>query len=454
MQVSHTVSAVFDDRNLIGYAGLVPVLQLARRAGLQDLLGARLTVRSPNPVSKSTCVVAGMLCGADSIDDLDVIRHGGMGRVFDDVRAPSTLGTFLRSFTFGHVRQLDAVNSRLLTGLAGLVPGLLAGGDQMTYVDVDDTIREVHGYAKQGAAYGYSGLKGLNAQLAVVSTPTAAPVIAAARLRKGNVKSGHGAGRLVGDALRTARGCGASGPVLVRADSGYYQHATIAAAVKHGSWFSVTARQDRKVRAAIAAVDDRSWTAIKYPRAVFDEQAGAWISDAEVAETPYVAFTSRRKKQHVACRLVVRRVRALNPQQQGEELFPVWRYHAFVTNSTLPTVDADRTHRAHAIVEQVIAELKDGPMAHAPSALFTANAAWLAHAVTAFNLTRAAGVIASRRHAVARCATLRRRLIAVPGRIATSARRVTLHLPAAWPWAASINNLFDATAGPPRPATA
>src|SRR4051794_20421976 len=148
MQVSHTVSAVFDDRNLIGHAGLVPVLQLAQRAGLHDLLGAHLTVRSPNPVAKCMSVVAGMLCGADSIDDLDVIRHGGMSRVFDDARAPSTLGTFLRSFTFGHVRQLDAVNTRLLTALAALVPNLLAGADQLTYLDIDDTIREVHGYAK------------------------------------------------------------------------------------------------------------------------------------------------------------------------------------------------------------------------------------------------------------------------------------------------------------------
>src|SRR5690242_14988345 len=137
MQVSHTVSAIFDDRNLIGYAGLVPVLQLAQRAGLHDLVDAHLTVRSPNPVAKSTSVVTGMLCGADSIDDLDVIRHGGMSRVFDDARAPSTLGTFLRSFTFGHVRQLDAVNSRLLIGLAGLVPGLLAGCDQLSYLDID-----------------------------------------------------------------------------------------------------------------------------------------------------------------------------------------------------------------------------------------------------------------------------------------------------------------------------
>ena len=176
MQVSHMVSAVFDDPNLIGHAGLVPVLQLAQRAGLHDLVGAHLSVPSPNLVAKTSSVIAGMLCGADSIDDLDVIRHGGMRRVFEDVRAPSTLGTFLRSFTFGHVRQLDAVNTRLLSSLCGLAPGLLSGADQLTYVDVDDTIREVHGYAKQGVAYGYSKVKGLNAQIAVLSTPAAVSV--------------------------------------------------------------------------------------------------------------------------------------------------------------------------------------------------------------------------------------------------------------------------------------
>jgi len=156
-QASHKVSAVFDDPNLIGSAGLVPVRRLAHRAGLQDLLEQRLSVPSANAAAKAACVMAGMLAGADSIDDLELLRHGGMGRVFPDVRAPSTLGTFLRSFTFGHVRQLDAVHTRVLAGLATVVPQLLAGVDGLAFIDIDDTIREVHGYAKQGAAYGYSG---------------------------------------------------------------------------------------------------------------------------------------------------------------------------------------------------------------------------------------------------------------------------------------------------------
>ena len=165
MQALHTIDAKFDDANLIGSAGLVPVMRLAERAGLQQLLAERLSVSSPNAAVKAGCVVAGMVAGADSIDDLDVLRHGGMAKVVSGVRAPSTVGTFLRTFTFGHVRQLDAVSSQVLAGLAGVVPRLLAGSEAMAFVDIDDTIREVHGYKKQGVAYGYSGVKGLNAQL-------------------------------------------------------------------------------------------------------------------------------------------------------------------------------------------------------------------------------------------------------------------------------------------------
>ncbi len=160
MQAFHKIDAVFDDPNLIGSAGLVPVMRLAERAGLHDLLRQRLSVPSANASVKAACVVAGMIAGADSIDDLDVLRHGGMGKVFTGVRAPSTVGTFLRTFTFGHVRQLDAVAARTLEGLAAVSPQLLAGTESMAFVDVDDTIRQVHGYRKQGAAYGYSGVKG------------------------------------------------------------------------------------------------------------------------------------------------------------------------------------------------------------------------------------------------------------------------------------------------------
>jgi len=450
VQALHKVDAVFDDPNLIGSAGLVPVMRLADRAGLHELLQERLSVPSANACVKAACVVAGMLAGADSIDDLDVLRHGGMSKVVTGVRAPSTVGTFLRTFTFGHVRQLDAVAARVVAGLAAVVPRLLAGTESMAFVDVDDTIREVHGYQKQGAAYGYSGVKGLNAQLAVLSSPTCAPVIAAARLRKGNAVSGHGANRLISDAVATARAAGVTGQVMVRADSGYYRRDVIAAAVTGKAWFSVTVRMNPAVTRAITAIPEKAWTTIRYPRGIWDEQEQRWLSEAQVAETTFTAFTSAPKKRQVTCRLVVRRVQRLNPAAAAgqDELFTTWRHHGFVTNSTLSTVAADETHRDHALIEQVIAELKNGPLAHAPSGKFAANAAWLALACLAFNVLRAAGAAASARHAKARWATLRTHLIEVPARVASSARRRVLHLPTNWPWAPAWEDLWATATAP------
>jgi Transposase DDE domain group 1 len=315
VRVCHGLSVVFDDPNLVSCAGLVPIIKLAERAGLHRLVGERLRVDAEggaNPVVKVTSLVAGMVAGADSIDDMDLLRHGGMGRVFDQTRAPSTLGTFLRAFTFGHVRQLDAVASRLLAGLAGHTP-LLPGADQIAYLDVDDTVRETHGYAKQGAGYGYTGVRGLNALLATVSTPLAAPVIAACRLRKGSVNSARGAERLIAEAAGTARSAGASGLLVARLDSAFYNHQVIRACQRHGVRFSVTARLNRSVLTAIGGIDERAWTTIKYPDAVWDEDEQRWISEAEVAEVPYPAFGSRRKADQVTAWLIVRRVRRLNP---------------------------------------------------------------------------------------------------------------------------------------------
>jgi hypothetical protein len=340
VKACHKVSAVFDDPNLVSAAGLVPTLQLGHAAGLQHLLEQSLSVASANAAAKSGCIVAGMLAGADSIDDLELLRAGAMPRLFDGVRAPSTLGTYLRSFTHGHVQQLDAVNRRLLTGLTARVPALLWGAtdpDGIACVDLDDTIRGVHGHAKQGAAFGYSGVRGLNVQLATLSTPVAAPVILGARLRRGNVASAAGAGRMLIQALAAARSAGVTGRLLVRADSAYYGHATVAAVLRAGSWFSVTARHNPQVKAAIAAIDASAWTPIRYPHAVFDETEQRWVSDAEVAETAITVFTSRRRHEHLSCRLVVRRVRRLQPlagdgTTQGE-LFASYRHHAFITNS-------------------------------------------------------------------------------------------------------------------------
>lgn len=319
-------------------AGLVPVLRLAESAGWHERLEG-LGVPCANAAAKSVCVVAGMLAGADSIDDLDLLRHGGMERLFAGVRAPSTLGTFLRSFTHGHVQQLDAAGAGLLAGLARHVPGLVAGADArgIAFVDVDDTIREVHGYAKQGAPYGYSGVRGLNVPLATIATPITAPVIATARLRKGSTASAKGCGRLLAQAITSARAAGVSGRVMARADSADYGWAFVGTAIRHGAWFSVTARMTKTVTAAISSIPNDAWTPIKYPRVVFDEQLQAWVSDAEVAEVPFTAFTGRKKHQHVTCRLVVRRVKRLQPQAsdgtiQGE-LFATYRHHAFITSA-------------------------------------------------------------------------------------------------------------------------
>lgn len=454
MKPSHTVRPVFDDPNLVSAAGLVPVLRLAQEAGLYELLEA-VTVDSPNAVPKAACVVGGMLAGADSIDDLDLLRHGAMSRLFGGVRAPSTLGTFLRSFTHGHVQQLDAAGARMLAALAARVPGMLAGGgtDGMAFIDVDDSIGEVHGYRKQGAAFGYSGVRGLNVQVAAISTPITAPVIARARLRKGNTASHKGAGRLLAQAITTARAAGVAGQLMCRADSAYYGWAFVGTAIRHKALFSVTARMNPAVIEAISTIKPDAWVPIEYPNAVYDENDRRWISDAEVAEIAFTAFTGRRKKQHVHCRLIVRRVKRLQPLSdtgQGE-LFTAYRHHAFITNSTLEMVEADQLHRDHAIIEQVIAELKDGPLAHLPSGQYAANAAWVAHAVIAFNLARAAATAAAQPRA--RWATLRTRIINVPARIAHTGRRLILHLPDHWPWTASWQALWTTATGPPQRTT-
>jgi hypothetical protein len=452
VRVCHGFNAVFDDPNLVSCAGLGPVLQLAERAGLHQLIGRHLLLDRPgggNPQLKVPALVVGMVAGADSIDDMDLLRHGGMSRLFTGARAPSTLGTFLRSFTFGHVRQLDAVHSRLLINLAGQVP-LLSGADELAFVDVDDTLKQTYGYAKQGAGRGYTGVKGLNALIATVSTRSSAPVIAAARLRRGSINSGKGSAKLIGEALGTAKKAGATGLLVLRADSAFYRQDVIEMALRHGACFSIVARLLIPVRKAIAEIPDRAWTPIKYTNAVYDEAAQSWVSNAEVAEISYTAFASK-PKQRITARLIVRRVPDLNPDNQSE-LFTAYRYHAVFTNSPLPLLEAEKTHRAHAIVEQVIADLKNGPLAHLPSGHFWANSAWLVCAAMAFNLTRAAGTLASAFHAKATTGTIRAQLINVPARLARSGRKLTLHLPAQWPWEHAWQQLLTGATGPPRAA--
>lgn len=463
MQLSHTLratSAVFDDPNLVSSAGLVPVLALARSAGLQELAHRHLTVptdKGANAGLKVTSLVAGMVAGADSIDDMALLRHGGMGRVFNRGYAPSTLGSFLRAFSFGHVRQLDAVASRFLTGLAATAPLLTTAdsADQMM-IDVDDTIIEVHGYSKQGSSYGYSGVRGLNVLLATVSTKQSAPVIVAQRLRKGSCGSPRGAKRLVADALKTAKKLprGAGPRPLLRADSAFYGAEVVNAALRGGADVSITVRMDKRVKATICSIPDDAWTSIEYTDAVLDEATSTWISRAEVAEIPFTAFTSKKKADQVPGRLVVRRIPDLNPKASHGQatLFDTWRFHSFFTTSspdTTGTVTADQTHRKHAIIEQVNADLKNSALAHLPSGKFDANAAWLVLAVMAFNLTRTAATITGPALAKATTATIRQKLITIPARIACSARRATLHLPTAWPWETAWQALFTHACGPP-----
>ena len=385
MQLCHTpaaTSAVFDDPNLVSSAGLVPVLALARSAGLSELAQQHLSVptdKGANAGLKVTSLVAGMVAGADSIDDMALLRHGGMGRVFANVYAPSTLGSFLRAFTFGHVRQLDAVASRFLTRLAEQTPLIATTSDtsgdtgERVMIDIDDTIIEVHGYAKQGSGYGYSGVRGLNALLAVVSTTRSAPVIVAQRLRKGSCGSPRGAARLVADALKSTKQLpsGSTPRPLVRADSAFYGAGAVNAVLRGGADVSVTVRLDKRVKAAIATIGDDAWRPIEYTDAVYDEPTSTWVSRAEVAEIPFTAFTSKKKVEQVPGRLVVRRIPDLNQgTNDGQEtLFDTWRFHAFFTTTShdvADTVAADKTHRGHAIIEQVHADLKNSALAHLP----------------------------------------------------------------------------------------
>ena len=310
MKLPHTWSRatpLFDDERLVSSAGLVPVMGLADQAGLSELIGEKVALRSSrvrsagaNPAGKLTAIIAGMAAGADSIDDLQVVRSGGMQQVFGGVYAPATLGQFLREFTHGHTRQLASVNRALLVGLARRT-GVLAGIEEQAYIDIDSLLRPVFGRAKQGASFGHTKIagrqvlrRGLSPLATTISTPTAAPVVAGIRLRAGRAGSGRGADSMVAEAIRTARAAGAAGPILVRGDSSYGTGPVVAACVRAGAQFSVVLVKNPAVTRAIAAIPDDAWRPVHYPAAVVDPDTGELISDAEVAETPFTAFASTR----------------------------------------------------------------------------------------------------------------------------------------------------------------
>jgi hypothetical protein len=412
------VGVTFDEDHLVADAGLVLVATLVGRLGLERLINSvvRLTGRvgGARPGRKVLTIVHAMAAGAGCIDDADRLRAGSTSQVLGHrVMAPSTIGTFLRAFTFGHVRQLEAVVGKALARAWGLG----AGPTGTLIVDVDSTICEVHGYAKQGAAYGYTRVLGYHPLLA---TRADTGEVLHARLRKGSANTGRGIIRFIDELLARLQRAGGGDAVIVRADSGFYRHDLLDRLSANGVGFSVTIAQRAQVRAAIEAIDDRAWQRIDYPD-----------GPAAVAECIYRGR-----------RLIVRRV----PGHHGPQgqLFTTWRYHAFVTNLTGTAWSLDRQHRAHAVVELSIRDLKAGPLAHMPSGSFAANSAWLQCAALAHNLIRwtsALGGLSTDQLVVAK--TFRTRLLAVPGRLVNRSGRPTLRLPTRWPWAQQIHVALD-----------
>ncbi len=465
MQASHRFaaeSAVFDDDHLVSSAGLVPVMTLAEQTGLTRLLSEKVQIVAPrirsgsaNPAPKLATVVAGMCAGADCIDDIDLLRSGGMKALFDGVYAPSTVGTLLREFTFGHARQLESVLREHLVALCGRVELLPDAATGPVFIDIDSLLRPVYGHAKQGASYGHTKIagkqilrKGLSPLATTISTAGSAPVIAGMRLRAGRAGSAKGAGRMVAQAIGTARAAGAGGQILVRGDSAYGNRAVVRTCRRAGAHFSLAMIRNPAVERALTAIDEDAWTPVNYPGAVRDPDTGTWISDAEVAEIPYTAFASTPDR--ITARLIVRRVK---DARYPDALFPVWRYHPFFTNTDLPADQADITHRRHAVIETVFADLIDGPLARIPSGRFGANSAWILCAAIAHNLMRATGVLTGGTHTVARGATLRRKIINIPARLARPQRRPVLHLPSHWPWADHWLALWRNTIGHSPPVT-
>jgi Transposase DDE domain group 1 len=404
---------VFDDERVVVNAGIVLAVTLGRRLGLEALvdqtvrLGAR--VGASRPGRKVLSLVHAMLLGADCIDDCDVLRAGNTEAILGHrAMAPSTLGTFLRSFTFGHVRQLD----RVLAVALGRAWHAGAGpGRGRLVIDVDSFVGEVHGHAKEGAGYGYTRKLGYHP---ILATRADSSEVLHVRLRRGQANSQRGALRFVDELLARVRGAGASGQILLRADSGFWNKAVIARLRERGCAFSIGVTMHKVVTARIAEIPDEDWRPVAdYP------DSGV----CELAETTLGAE-----------RLIVRRVH-LHAQDQQTELFAYWRHHAFITNRTeaMHTVDAE--HRQHAVVELVIRDLKDQALAHFPSGHYSANSAWTVIACLAHNLGRWTDLLGVADPTPRAAATIRRRLFALPGRLTRTARRWTLHLPARWPWA-------------------
>lgn len=435
MRASHDLSRVtttFDESNLVPNAGLLPAAVLAQRIDLPGLIDERLKLaaHAANSGTKALTVIGSMLAGGDSIDDVAVLRAGATGSLFDRTRAPSTIGTWLRAHKWSNVRQLDAVSRELLARLwaAGAGPADLAA--PLT-IDLDSTIVAVHGRAKQGAAFGYTKVRGYHPQLA---TCAQTGQVLMSRLRGGSAGAARGAASFLTETISRVRAAGATGQLTVRADSAFYSKTVLSTAAKFDVQFSITARQDKRIRAAIEAIPDDAWQPIPYWLSTPE------VSGADVAETAYTCFAGDKRHARTV-RLVVRRVRPTPGSQLA--LFTTWDYHAFVTDRDGDVLDIEADHRRHAVVEQRIAELKSAGLAHLPSGNFMANAAWLALAVMAHNLGRALGRLAGPDLTDATAATLRRKVFTMPGRLVHSGRRRRLRLPESWPWAVAITTALD-----------
>ena len=413
------LDVTFDDERLVANAGLMLPATLAQHFRLRELFDEHVDLGDAagraNVGHKAMTLVHSALAGGDSIDDADALRAGDTQAVLGHVvLAPSTLGTFLRSFSWGHARQLDAVAGDLLTRAwaAGVGPG-----EEPFTIDVDSSIHETYGLAKEGGThFTYNHVRGYNPLYAVAA---GTGDVLHVRLRGGNAHSGRGAASFVTETFGRVRRAGASGPIVLRADSGFYSRTVVDACRRANVSFSITAKLHKGgVHKAIAGIDESAWVAIAY-----------FLDGADVAETIYQPFGAKGQP----CRLIVRRVRPTPGSQLA--LFVEFTYHAFITDREGEVVELEADHRRHAEIENTIRDLKYGVgLNHLPSGRFGANAAWLALNVMAHNLARFSTRLGLGDTLIT-TETLRRRYLSLPGRLTRSARRVTLHLPARWPWA-------------------
>ena len=414
------INVAFDDHRLVANAGLLLPAILALRLGLSEVVERYLDLSNApgraNTGDKLLTLVASALAGGDCIDDADALRSGGTARVLGwVVKAPSTLGTFLRSFRWGHVRQLDRVSRELLA--RAWAAGAGPGNGPLT-IDVDSTICETYGLGKEGARHhGYTGQRGYHPLLAVAA---GTGEVLMARLREGRANTARGAAHFLRETVSRVRYAGATGQLTMRADSGFYTHGVVQVCRKQKVRFSITVRQHQSPRNVIEAIPESDWTPIPY-----------WMEGAaDVAETTYTPFQS--EPDAVPVRLIVRRVKPTPGSQLA--LFANYSYHAFITDRQGDTLELEADHRRHAEIENAIRDLKYGVgLNHLPSGRFPANAAWLAVQALAHNLARWTTRIGLGEQLVT-TKTLRRRFFSLAGRLTCKARRLTLHLPQGWPW--------------------